>query len=239
MSVLLPLQPGTLPSGACYNSEQERLVAFAGALWAVLEGQSFFNYGPDKPDPENNIYPWLRTVDDRWYKYSGGWIAKNPEDAESDVRRLWYGNTTDLQTYDGGDTNAPGLSSGPMWEVDTLFAARFPVGPGTFPGGTVVNVGGIGGEDEHVLTDDEVPATSVLPLDGNGDQLPANPRFQKSGEVSGLSSTNGDFTGEDSGGKMTDVLAQVAGGGEGHNTLPPYRGIYLIKRTARVNYMVP
>lgn len=238
-NVLLPLQPGTLPSGACYTTEQERLVAFAGQLWAVLNGQAFFSFGPDKPDPEFNSYPWFNTTLGIWFTYSGGWIAPNPEQSQL-VRRIWTGSDgAPLQAYDGGDGNAPSDRSGPMWEVDTDFAARFPVGPGTFPNTTVVAVGGTGGEDEHVLTDEEVPDTSVVPLDGNGDVYTTNQRFQKSGEVTALSFTNGDFTGTDSGGRMTDVLAKVDGGGEGHNNLPPYIGTYFIKRTSRVYYLIP
>lgn len=238
MSVLLPLEPGTLLPGVCYTSEQERLVDYAANLNAVLPGQAFYNFGSTKPSPENNIYPWFRTTDSRWYYYSGGWISLNPERSPS-IRRIWMGSSgASLTTYDGGDANAPSDRSGPMWEIDTDFEARFPVGVGTFPNAGAVTVGGTGGEDQHVLTDAEVPATQVVPLDSTNNPT-GDKTVQKSGDSFGFSFQNGDFSGSASGGRMTDILLRVNGGGGAHSNLPPYIGIYVIKPTSRLYYLVP
>jgi hypothetical protein len=132
-TVLLPLQPGTLPANACYNTEQARLIAFAEALRAVLSGQSYYNYGSSTPDPSNNAYPWLRTTDGIWYIYSGDWISPVGPEYDLNIRRLWVGSGPDLATYDGGDGGSASDRSGPMWEVDHDFDGRSPMGPGDVP----------------------------------------------------------------------------------------------------------
>lgn len=235
-TVLLPLQSGTLPPGICYTTEQERLVAFAENLETKLDGLAFYNIGTTKPAAANNAYPWFRTTDYRWYVYSGGWISLNP-DRDPNIRRLWVGDITQLESYDGGDNGAPSDRSGPMWEVDADFAAKFLVGPGVFAGGTAVAVGQDVGADELTLLAANLPPADVVPLDATGIAT-ANRSFQKSGTVTGLSSQNGDFSGQQSGGLMTDVLARIDGQSTPLEIIPPARGIYVIKATGRLYYFV-
>lgn len=238
MSVLLPIQPGNLLPGVCYDSEQERLVDFAANMQAILSGQAFYNYGSTKPAAELNAYPWFRTTDGRWYFYSGGWITPNPEQSLL-VRRIWVGDLTQLQSYDGGDTGSPSDRSGPMWEVDSAFAGRAPVGVGSLdPSGTAVAVLGTGGKDQVTLTDAMMPTTAIVPLDSNNNPI-SDRTVQKSGDSFGLPFQNGDFSGSGSGGRMTDVNLRINGGGGAAPTMPPYIGTYFIKRTARVYYLIP
>jgi hypothetical protein len=238
VSVLLPLTATqTFPSGTCFNSEQERLLALAGALSAILSGQAFYNYGASRPDPSNNSYPWLRTTDMRWYRYEGGWISPVLS-YDLNERRLWVGTTVQLQTYDGGDTNAPSDRSGPMWIQDLSFTAKYLVHPGTFAGGTSVAVNTNVGADEVTLTADELPDASVAPLDGTG-AVTSNRTVQKTGVVTGITGQNGDFSGTDSGGVMSDVLLKIEGNNQPFEILPPGRGIFVIQRTARQYYFIP
>lgn len=236
-TVLLPIVPGTLLPGVCYTTEQERLVDYAANLQAQLDGMAFYNFGSSKPDPANNAYPWFRTTDSRWYYYSGGWISLNPE-RDPNIRRVWVGDLTQLQSYDGGDSGAPSDRSGPMWEVDTNAAAKFLVGVGTFAGGTSVVVGGTVGDDELTLTADHLPDAPVVPLDGNN-AIIANRTVQKSGAVTGLSSNNGDFTSVSSGGIETDVNLKIEGNNQPIEIIPPGYGIYLLKPSSRLFYFVP
>jgi hypothetical protein len=71
--VLLPFQLGTLPSGSCFTSEQQRYNAYMSITYAVLNGLAFYNIGPDKPSVDDQAYPWLRTTDGRWYVFNGVW----------------------------------------------------------------------------------------------------------------------------------------------------------------------
>lgn len=133
-TVLLPLIPGTLVPGVCYSDEQTRLNAYAEALSAQLPGQAFYNYGDSVPAVENNAYPWLRTTDGLWYRFSGSWISPVGPAYDVSVRRLWVGSLLLLRTYDGGDTDPASDRSGPMWVEDTDFQGRSPMGPGAISG---------------------------------------------------------------------------------------------------------
>jgi hypothetical protein len=115
----------------------------------------------------------------------------------------------------------------------------FPVGVGSLqPSGTIVGAGGTGGADQHTLTDAQVPATAIVPLDSNSQPI-GDRTVQKSGDGYGFTAQNGDFTSSSSGGRMTDILLRVNGGGGAHPTVPPYRGVYFIKRTSRLYYFIP
>lgn len=230
-TILLPILPGTLPPSSCFATEQERLVAFAANLQAQLDGQAFYNFGDTKPTPANQGYPWLRTQDMRWYLFSGQWITPNPE-TSAFIRRLFVGTTVDLQTYDGGDAGVPSDRSGPMWEVDTAFEGRSPMGPGTLPlSGTVVTVANNFGADEHSLSVTELP--TPIPLVGlmndwgSGPTTPAPFRIlADDAYVDGTINVSTNF--------------DIVGGGQGHNSLGPVRGCYVIKRVlTRLFYAVP
>lgn len=157
--MLLPLLPGTLPPNACYDNEQERLVAFMGVSSAVIEGGlAFYNYGATLPTPENQGYPWFRTTDGKWYIYAGSWLS--PVNYDLGDRR-WYAKTlAELVTYDGGDAGAPSVSSGPMWEEDTDFIGRSPMHPGAVFGSNPAKVLALGenyGVASHTNTMLEMP----------------------------------------------------------------------------------
>ena len=189
-------------------------------------GNSFFNFGPSIPAINNRIYPWLDENGQWWIFSQGVWLYKNPVVKEGYDRRIFVGTTTDLLSYDGGDgTAVAGDTFGPMWMVDTSFDARFPVGAGTFAASGAVAVNGtatatsIVGEDKHTLTISELPshthnvATLINDSISGGD-----PKFyplQSTGNNLASSSTGGDVA---------------------HNNLPPFYGVYFIKRTSRVYY---
>ena len=138
---------------------------------------------------------------------------------------MFVGTTTDLLSYDGGDgTAVAGDTFGPMWMVDTLFDARFPVGVGTFAASGAVAVKGtatatsIVGEDQHTLTIPEMPAHThnffpLVTADANN------------GGANGVQY-----------GATANVATSSTGDGTSHNNLPPFYGVYFIKRTDRIYY---
>lgn len=228
-SVLLPLQPSSLPPGVCYASEQERLSSYAANLHAILNGQAFYNFGDAVPAVEFQSYPWFRTIDYRWYIYDGAWISANPEQS-TDVRRLFVGSLTDLLTYDGGDNTPLSDRSGPMWTEDTDFQGRSPIGPGNLPtSGDPIVVATNYGADQATLLATQLPASIDLTVSTNDY---GEPPFNVTGFR--LLSDNQDVDGQ------RDQTSSYVnpGGGQPLDTLTPVRGAYVIRRTARIFYKV-
>jgi len=230
---LITLTPPSLPVGYCPTNYQQLandVISGTQATFNSSIGNSFFNFGASVPALNNQVYPWLDENGNWWVFQSGYWLRQHPIAAGSAERRIYIGTTTDLQTYDGGNTNAPSNWSGPMWEVDTLFEARFPVGAGTFAASGVVSVNGtttstaVAGEDKHTLVTSEMPKHShTMTWDSQdtagGNQLKTLYLGPDANAFNDIVKSSGD-----------------AGGDAAHNNLPPFYGVYFIKRTARVYY---
>jgi hypothetical protein len=224
--------PGSFPSGYCWPSNPQTFANdLVNGMASYITGQfSPFVMGSTTPGAEYNSYPWIKTdVSNNLvgiYTYgSYGWTRPHCVPQSGSERRLWVGIEADLQTYDGGEAATVDISHGPFWEVDHDFDAMFPVGPGTFAGGSTVAVGQTGGEDLHVLTIPEMPEHS-------------HDMVWDKQDVAGGTQPNGVYNGSDNGAVVDDITrpTEVTGDGDGHNNLPPYRGAYVIKRTARLYY---
>lgn len=236
---LITLTAPSLPVNYCPTNYQQLANDIIGGTQATFNsaiGNSFFNFGSTVPALNNQIYPWL-DENGLWWVFSNGyWTRINPVPASGSERRIYVGNTTDLQTYDGGNTNTPSNWSGPMWEVDTEFAARFPVGVGQFAASGAVVVTGkvtstaIAGEDQHTLVTGEIPA-HLHTLDSDGKPAVFWDAFTQ--EAGGDSNPSYSFNG---GVPKTASTTGSVGGGAAHNNLPPFYGVYFIKRTTRVYY---
>lgn len=142
-NVLLNILAGNIADPCFPPTVQELLVLFANNMQAVLQnGLAFYNYGAAKPAPELQGYPWLRTLDGRWYAYSGDWISPHPLPVDGIARVFVTGPAATIAAgiavYDGGDSS--GMLSdrtGPMWVIDTAFDGRMAIGSGTIPGRTI------------------------------------------------------------------------------------------------------
>jgi len=225
---LITLTAPSLPANYCPASYQKLANDIIGGTQATFNstiGNSFFNFGPTYPAINNRIFPWL-DQDGNWWIYDQSlWLRKNIVAASGYDRRIFVGTTTDLLSYDGGDGTATATTTtGPMWEVDTEFEARFPVGVGAFVASGAVAVMGkatstaIVGEDQHTLTIPEMPAHThnffpLVTADANN------------GGANGVQY-----------GTTANVATSSTGDGTAHNNLPPFYGVYFIKRTIRVYY---
>ena len=192
------------------------------------------NIGDNTPDPADRVYPWIRTIGgmpDRVYVFvNGAWMSLHPDFVGKII--MWEGVVgSALWSLDGGDgTNPvvtpPTATSGAMWEQVTQLAAKFPLGAGTLPSGTVIGVGSTGGEETHLLTVNEMPAHRHVAKAGTGGifrRLTGDPLN---------ASTSGSGADYDS-----DPQADT-GGGVAHNNMPPYYGLHFIRKTIRQYYVV-
>ena len=233
-TILLPLVPGTLPPSFCPADEQTRLNTYAAFLNAVLNGQTFFNYGSTAPAPENRSYPWIRTTDMRIYEYVGQW--RSPVSYSAFDQRLFKGTLTDLITYDGGDNGSPSATSGPMWVEDTDCIGRSPMHPGAIPTSNppkTLALNELYGEGAHQLLTTEFPKTLSLTA-----TLPGNRTNLESGGPQWLApiGSHGAMLTTPSTEDATFVFTNT-NGDVAHQTTHPVIGRYLIKWSGRLYYI--
>lgn len=233
---LITLTPPSLPIGYCPTNYQQLandVISGTQANFNSAIGNSFFNFGPTTPTLNNQVYPWLDNNGNWWVFQGGYWSRENPVAANSSERRIFVGTSADVLSYDGGDGTVYSGNpyAGSMWAIDTNFEARFPVGAGTFAASGVVSVNGtttstaVAGEDKHTLVTSEMPSHTHQILDQY-----INLTQRGSADTSVFSATNRSEG-------VANLLPTTSSGGDAaHNNLPPFYGVYFIKRTSRVYY---
>ena len=255
----IPVQAGQLPQGFCPSTFQAMAVAFAAIYSVNVGAQTGINVvvQPGQPSQQNVL--WLQTDSlgrpIRFYYYGqGAWLSLHP--LVPGLTMWWFQVLPNFTQFDGGDSNALGPQSGPMWQQaldvnGNVIAAKFPVAAGTLPSGTVLVNGGTGGEEKHILVDAEqtVPSTHQH-VYGRADA--ANSReaaFAKSTGTDTSPNSTGPLIGyagsysEVPLGNQQGVYLETASVAQpqpaaGHNTLPCYIVGYLIQRTSRLFYSV-
>jgi hypothetical protein len=238
LTTIIRLIAPSLPAGYCITTPQQfanDLFESASAQFQSSVGNSFFNTGSGPISADNQIFPWFDSQGLWWFFGNGTWQRPHAVPAGGSERRLWMGSPTDLQTYDGGSATVSNpANSGPMWEIDTTFAARFPVGVGSFPSGAVVAVGTTAGDELTTLTTLNLPPHShdYTSFRRDSVQLYGSTivTLDVFNEVSGPALNGPIYTSSSVGGAGSPAAAVPF-----VNT-PPYVGVYFIKRTARVYY---
>ena len=244
---------GALPPGYKPSDWQDLVTKLDAIFSAYLPGSyKPVNYGSTTPAAEDQDRPWVRTngdgSPDRTYVFfNGKWVARHPVDPASDERRMWVGTEAALRSHDGGDGTAdvPTATTGAMWEIDTAFEGKFPVGVGAFAASGSVSVTGsttstaVSGEDQHVLTAAEGPAHTHFLFNGQTATSLANDvQTDESADykLDTGTSHSGEYEiqGRTASGDPASVgLSSESGGDTAHNNLPPFYGVYVVKRTAR------
>lgn len=249
MQGLITLSLGSTPPGWCYSGDPSTFAAeLVNAITVNYNnqvGNYLYNVGDTEPTVDNRIYPWFRTesVDgyDGWYYWStthSGWIKPHDIPASSDVRLLWVGAAVDLETYDGGSAGTVGPAAGPFWEVDTDFDARIPMGPGTTTDGTVITVGTNAGDDTVTLSEDDIPPHYHF-INIEQSSTISHVATENDGYLTSSGSNEIDWVGVGvlpplkAVGKTNDNIP-VSGSQTDVNIVPPVRGCFIIKRTARI-----
>jgi hypothetical protein len=192
----------------------------AGLLSASLEGElGTFTKSTTTPTADNKDKPWLNLNDGRWYIFIDGyWISRHP--IVPGLVVMYEGTEVSIEALDGGEAGAITAVTGAFWQKVSQMDARMPIGPGILPSTLSVAVTNTGGAEKHTLTLAEIPSHSHS-WDG-----PEN-RLEERGD-----GANHVWRG------TAAATTGAAGGGMAHNNMPPYYGIYFVRRTGRLWYRV-
>jgi len=273
----LPLDPGTLADPDCWPASPQTLYdemfAKGSATMPDITGILIQDAAPDPIYRGNKgwlptsggvpIYPGYIFI---WHATVGHWVSRHYKGASDPRPEPYFDNIANLATFDGGDAGAPGIASGPMWEVWTAVEGRTLVGAGTVPTSspavTIANLAtadstGAIGEYKHSLVPDEMQhmhgcgEDPVNLVGGNVD----DPAVQLHRDWTTLPETYVTGRQDMSGTSGTGYVDSAAIGTgafattkavtdpdfptvDGHNNMMPYLGINWIKRTARQFYVL-
>lgn len=255
-----PLQNGQLPVGFCPPDYQTLLNGFTAQQSVNLNILS--SLVVSSTPPSDHTVAWLQ-LDSAgnpvriYFFANGAWLSLHP--LVPGFTMIWNQVLPNFQTFDGGDAVVAPYSpiSGQMWQLAAstldglgtqVLAAQFPIGVGTLPSTTPVALAGTGGEEVHKLVTTELaPHThGVTSASGgltvrsaNGNNLGAVGSVPMISDLSiGGTNQNPLSTTSTGGDPSTIVGTNPPTAALGHNTLPPFYGVYFLQRTKRLFYKV-
>lgn len=221
----------------CFTSFPRLFLDVAASLSGFLPGNySTFIASQSEPDVADRDKTWIQLdaselPTGRFFRYIGGWYMRHPrrQDGEDwqDERIWWAGSEADIKLFDGGNTDPVSTTTGPMWEIDHDYDARFPLAAGTSPKPTTFNAGDTGGEEENILL------AANLPAHTHGLSFLKQVDADHSNDFAGGDAA---YIGGDQPGLETDSFG--SGSSTTINNMPPYRVGYWIKPTVRI-YLRP
>lgn len=240
----LPIISGSLPSGTCYSADPQDLFnAWAAVSYVQLDvtGARYVISQNTTPSATQRDFLWHNTDTSRllfWQNSEGAWVMRHPEAAGGSARRIYVGTLASIDTYDGGAVGAVGNISGPMWERDTAFNDRFPIGVGTIATSELATGGAMSVTiaKANLPTDKLEVNTAIIGQAGVGSPEPVV------GTTYGYTSVSGSGLAVD--GTATSLSAryftkgqtEAMGAGTSLSVQNSYIGVYILKRTARVYY---
>ena len=234
MSTNISLTMGTL-SKSCYEDLQEHAVDLVSQMTGtVLDGSLKYIISETAPGADDRNKLWIKTSSGapvrQYIFYNGAWVWPHNIPAADGRVIIYTGSAASVDTLDGGTSGVAKSASGPFWEIVTGLSGRFPLGVGTLESGTSVAVTDTGGEEKHTLTQDELPDhehTLTVNEFNNFD----------SSNASAAQFLLGDQAVQSANSSKPNVTVDGGGSDEAHNNMPPYYGVYFIKRTARQYYV--
>lgn len=246
----LSIIPYTVPFGTCYPASVQELINLVAKSTVQFASSRFTIVitSETTPGATDRDKLWKKSDSGLIFHYDTSltnWVAPHLMAPGSQRHELWTGDLTALATEDGGDTNAPGLVSGPMWEVDPAFAGRFPLGVGTLPvSTTVVAALGTGGADQVTLTQAQLPMIKLsvnTAIIGRSDVVAggAEPVVGQTYGSTPLPTVGGavDGTSQTSAARYyTKGQTDDLGSGSPFSMMPPWIGTFFIRRTSRKFY---
>lgn len=238
--LILKVTATNLPSGFCPTDYNAILQGFVPQMSVAFPTTfSGVDSGTTPPDDKTEVWRQLDALGRpiRTYNFAQGkWLSEHP--LPPGFTMIWLNALPDFTNFDGGDANALSAISGQMWQQaqdstgKLLMQGQFPIGAGTLTSGTIINVGQVGGEENHILTAQEMPPHShgvdILQAQGAG----SNQAYYTPGPGTVGSTFNTNPQGGDPASGNPPITALP------HNNIPPYFGVYILQRTQRGWYAV-
>ena len=243
MSTNISLSMGTL-SSSCFDSLQAMWVDGVSQMTGtVLDGSLKYIISETAPGADDQDKLWIKLSGGapvrQYVYYNGAWVWPHALPPSDSRLQIYKGSSANIDTLDGGSAGAVGSATGPFWEIDTDLSGKFPLGVGTLPSGTAVDSGTTGGSETVTLTSDQLPDHEHLgKAYYRSEQSSGGPS-----DPSGL----GDTTEHESGGHTASTsnnwnvagvqtTSTVGTTDQAHTNMPPYYGVFFLKRTARQYY---
>jgi hypothetical protein len=228
----LPIIPPTVPEGFCNTLGEDwvqQIINLMGGAVALFDGAGTIILNQETvPDADERVYLWFRPSTGRVYRWDGGaWVSPHPSTAEGIERKMFEGTPAEIWAQEGGDGSdpasvAPATNVGAMWEIDTAYAGRSPMG-----------VGAISGSDPSknlALSEDYGAGSHAITIP----ELPEHDHdiaYATADTGSGLPTVSNGTT------EALNYPTATTGDGDAMLITHPVRGLYICKRTARVNYV--
>lgn len=240
----LTLIPPTVPEDYCNLTQQEQINLLIKGIVISGSADPSILFQSTAPGIDDRDKAWGRTdasgrfLGKVYTYFSGFWVSLHPYSPSGDIRILFLGPSGDIGNFDGGSSGDPvGDYTGPMWERDTNFNDRIPMGVGASLATTVdtdfgdtdasITIGSTNlPEHFHFMANSTQINTGALLSAGGfaayigGGQGQENYVLQESPSDANVGKTS--TVGESS---PTDL-----------DILNPVRGVFVIKRTARIYY---
>ena len=247
----LSLVPPTLPEDYCNLTQQEQANLLIGGTQIIGSADTEIVFSIAEPSVNDRDKAWGKlnsdgTYTNQIYKFAGGqWGAENLTPPSGDDRIIWRGPEADIWSRDGGDGSDPSVTAptdytGAMWERDTDFDGRSPMGVGTISGITPPKNLALNeeyGEGSHILVDDELPSYNPI---NTADKVVTIP--SSAGIIYGanLAHEGWSFTNVVHEPNEEPLAASIntIGKDDAHQNTHPVLGAFFAKRTAR-KYLTP
>lgn len=226
----LPITPYTTAL-TCYPSTPQGMINEVAKSTVQLSAGNFtlIVIGSSTPASTDRDKLWYKTTVSRTYHWDAGigaWVSAHQHDPLSEVRLLFVGTTTSLLSFDGGDGTlaTPAPAAGAMWQVDSDFAGRLPMGPGAITGSTI---------SKTLALDESYGSGGITLAETN---LPAHTHnvvgYGTTGAETHIQAAN-NLTAT---GAVTQATTST-GSTTPFEAVPPVLGVYFIKRSARQFYV--
>ena len=243
MSTNISLSMGTL-SSSCFDSLQAMWVDGVSQMTGtVLDGSLKYIISETAPGADDQDKLWIKLSGGapvrQYVYYNGAWVWPHAIPPSDSRLQIYKGSSSDITGLDGGSAGAVGSATGPFWEIDTDLSGKFPLGVGTLPSGAAVDSGTTGGSETVTLTSDQLPdhehlGKAYYRVSGGTDSSDPSGLTSDIVHENSAHTTNASFSSFSHAGVQT--TSTVGTTGQAHTNMPPYYGVFFLKRTARQYY---